>query len=63
MVEILKILYGTETGNAQDLSERLWQKCQSQRICAQCCAIDYYDMQVSPDHLTSNLLKRCENQE
>lgn len=43
---IIKILYGSETGNAQDFAEQIWQNLYSKNILTQCLAMDDYSINV-----------------
>ena len=44
--ERIKILYGSETGNAQDFAEQMHKKCRRNCILSECLAIDDYQIQV-----------------
>lgn len=38
------ILYGTQTGNAQDVAERMARQARRRRIATDVCAMDEYDI-------------------
>lgn len=53
--ERIKILYGSETGNAQDFAEQIHKKCRTNSVLSECLAIDDYPIQV--DHFIFILIK------
>uniref|UniRef100_A0A914LXV8 NADPH-dependent diflavin oxidoreductase 1 n=1 Tax=Meloidogyne incognita TaxID=6306 RepID=A0A914LXV8_MELIC len=46
---IIKILYGSATGNAQDFAEQIWQNLYSKNISTQCLAMDDYSINLLPN--------------
>uniref|UniRef100_A0A1I8C107 NADPH-dependent diflavin oxidoreductase 1 n=1 Tax=Meloidogyne hapla TaxID=6305 RepID=A0A1I8C107_MELHA len=44
----IKILYGSETGTAQDFAEHIWQNLHSRNVLSQCLSMDDYFIELLP---------------
>ncbi|KAG7200700.1 hypothetical protein KM043_001251 [Ampulex compressa] len=44
MIANITILYGSETGTAQDVAEQIWKSAKRRGLCSTVCALDDYDV-------------------